>query len=142
MQIPISGEELLEYMTFLGKGQYFIRNGVPFFAGTRVLLLNWYNKHVTASFETMYFEQFGSNNFRDLEKNKYTTVIAPGEAMVYAKNNSFLFMFHDYIAISAKVVSRNPKNLKKAAELRQFVIESFDGMRLPRAAESTRAAFP
>jgi hypothetical protein len=125
MAIPISGIDLLEYMTFLAKGQYFKQHRTILDVRSYVLLCHFHNKEVSASFEASYEERFGSNNFRDLEENLYTEVIAPGESMIYCKNHKYMFAFHDYIVITVEVKKRNKKNIGRAATLNAAILEGF-----------------
>ena len=125
MEIPISGADLLDYMIFLGKGQYFKRHRTIFNAHLNVLLCRWYNKQVTASFESNYLAEHRSNNFRDLEKNSHTEVIAEGECMIYAKNLKYMFAFHDYIVITVEVKKRNKKNIERATRLNAEILDGF-----------------
>lgn len=126
MEMPVAGQALLEYATFLGKGQYFKRHRKVFNSGQHVFLFQWFDKRVTSSFENHYEGRHGSNNFRDLEQNSYTEVIASGESMIYSKNDKYLFVFHDYIGIGIQVKSRNTKNLKRAAGRNEAFLKGFD----------------
>ncbi len=111
MTIPIGGEELVEYIQFLGKGQYFKKHRVAFNPDRFVMNIRVANKQVTKSLQESYIERHKSNPFRDLEKNKYSEVINGGECIIYSKNRGYMFVFHDYTAITVKILKKNRKNI-------------------------------
>ena len=98
------------------------------FRSRYVLLRRFYNKQVSASFEANYEERFGSNNFRDLEANLYTEVIASGESMIYCKNDKYMFTFHDYVVITIDVKRRNKKNIDRAAAFDAAILDGFPAL--------------
>lgn len=125
MNLPLSGEELLKYMEYLGKGQYFKRTGRVFQTSTHVMLFDYANKEVMRFIEGNYGIEHGSNPFRDLEQNYYSEVLSDGDCIVYSKNLSYLFVFHDYTAIIVCVKLRNRKNMERARLNRRQIISDF-----------------
>ncbi len=121
MTLPIDGKELVEYMHFLGKGQYFKKNNIAFNSDRFVMVVLYANKQVTKSFQDAYIVKHKTNPYRDLEINKYSEVINNGECIIYSKNNNFMFVFHDFTIITIKILRKNKKNtlvaLKKEREM-------------------------
>ncbi len=124
-KIPISGVELLEYMQFLGKGQYFKRFRVVFQPAKQVMLTSFANKEVHSAFEASYEAQHGSNPYRDLEKNGYSEVLSGGDCIIYSKNSNFMFLFYDYTSVSIRIKRRNPKNSMRKQEANAQLLEDF-----------------
>ncbi|MFS2047488.1 hypothetical protein ACEN9J_38240 [Variovorax sp. Varisp41] len=89
----------MEYIIFLGKGQYFRKFGVIYREDRQVMVVSFANKTVHATLEASYEHEHGTNPFRDLEKNRYSEVLSDGDCIIYSKNASFLFIFHDYTSI-------------------------------------------
>ncbi len=110
MDIPIKGDELIEYIYFLGKGQFFKKYGVVYNPKHFVMKIAYVNKHVTKSFKEIYITNHNSNPFRDLENNKYSEVINNGECIIYSKNREYMFVFHDYTTIIVVILKKNKKN--------------------------------
>ena len=125
MTLPLSGNELLKYMEYLGKGQYFKRTGRVFQTSTHVMLFDYVNKEVMRFIEGNYGIEHGSNPFRDLEQNHYSEVLSDGDCIIYSKNLTFLFLFHDYTGIAICVKPRNRKNMERARLNRQQIITDF-----------------
>jgi hypothetical protein len=48
MNIPVFAQELLEYISFLGRGQYFRKRSRPFDQGSQVMIVDFINKPVMA----------------------------------------------------------------------------------------------
>ena len=114
MTIPIFAQELLEYISFLGRGQYFRKRGRPFDERRQVMIVDFINKPVMASFEANYRLQHGTSPFSDLMQNLYAESFSGGECIIYSKNDRFLFLFHGYTAIAIEVKRRNAKNLERS----------------------------
>jgi hypothetical protein len=113
MDIPISGNELLEYVHFLGKGQYFRKRRRIFDASSQVMLVLFASKQVHASIESSYELEHGTNPFRDLELNAGAEVLSQGDCIIWSKNDSYLFVFHDYTSIGIRIKRRNRKNTER-----------------------------
>jgi hypothetical protein len=124
--LPMSGLELIEYLTFLGKGVYFIKNERPYVRNRQVMILSLFNKHVNKTFSEGYQKQYGANPIRDLEKNPRSVVIAPGECVIWSKNNEFLIYLHDYMSIGIQIKNRNRKNSEKEKAKIEYILGSFD----------------
>lgn len=123
--MPVSGAELLEYMRFLGKGQYFRKFGVIYRQESQVMLVSFTNKTVHSAFEVSYEGVHGTNPYRDLEQNRYAEVLSGGDCIIYSKNSSFLFIFHDYTSVIVEIKRRNPKNIKREQERNASVLADF-----------------
>lgn len=125
MNFPISGTELLEYIQFLGRGQYFKAFGVPFDPKKHVMLVDFSNKQVHHSLETSYEGKLGSNPYRDLERNPFSEVISEGECLIWSKDHDFLFIFHDYTSISIRIKVRDLDSSLREIEMNQRLLEDF-----------------
>jgi hypothetical protein len=123
--IPISGPELLEYMRFLGKGQYFRKFGMIYRQESQVMLVSFTNKTVHSALELSYEGLHGTNPYRDLKQNRYAEVLSGGDCIIYSKNSSFLFIFHDYTSVIVEIKRRNPKNTKREQERNARVLADF-----------------
>lgn len=124
-EIPVFGTELLEYLQFLGKGQYFKVTQQVFRPVTQVMLLDYVNKEVLSNLESSYEVHHGTNPFRDLTLNKYAEVLSGGDCIIYSKNRSFLFLLHDYTAIIIVVKPRNKKNSEREREKNDYIRRNF-----------------
>ncbi|BEP70864.1 MULTISPECIES: hypothetical protein [unclassified Variovorax] len=129
LTMPLSGTELLEYMTFLGKGQYFKKFGTVFQSSTHVMLFDFFNKQVMQTIEFSYEAWHESNPFRDLEQNAYSEVLSDGDCIIYTKNNKFMFVFHEYTCLAVRVLRRNRKNEAREQLKRAEILEDFERRR-------------
>ena len=125
MRIPIKGAELVEYINFLGKGQYFKIYQVPFEPEKFVMQLLFANKQIMGAIKESYAQKHGTDPIRDLEKNGYSEIINSGECIIYSKENSFMFVFHDYTVITIRVLMKSRKNKKIAHESRRQIVRDF-----------------
>jgi len=92
MDIPFKGGELIEYIHFLGKGQFFKKNQQVFNPNQFVMEVLFANKTITKSLEEAYILKHKSHPWTDLGSNKYTEVINGSECMIYSKNNNYMFV--------------------------------------------------
>jgi len=125
MEMPINGKELIEYMHFLGKGQYFKSFGAAFDPQTQVMELWISTKQVLSSLEKRYEAEHDSNPFQDLQQNSRTEVIGDGECIIWSKGNRFLFLFHSFTGIGINVMPRNEDNIAKARKCRVYLRRHF-----------------
>ena len=125
LTLPIEGDELFEYMTFLGKGQYLKKTGHVFNEQTHVMSLEYINKEVFIELDASYQQKFGASPFRDLEKNIYSEVVNGGQCIIWSKNDSYLFIFHDNTAVIIEIMERNPKNEEKAKKSMAYILTNF-----------------
>ena len=84
------------------------------------------NKQVTSSLQGSYIEKHKSNPFRDLEKNKFSEVINNGECIIYSNNKGYMFVFHDYTAITVTILNKNRKNVLIAKSKINDIINDFN----------------
>jgi hypothetical protein len=108
---PFNGIELVEYIEFLGKGQFF-KNNKRIFSNDHVIIYHFYNKEITLALEAIYGSQHNSNPFRDLQKNQFSENINDGESIIYSKGNRFLFFLHDYVILGVDILDKTKKNSK------------------------------
>lgn len=125
MSIPINGPDLLEYIHFLGKGQFFRLHRIPFDPKQYVLDFQFINKPVMASVENSYCRNNESNPFVDVAMNPRSEVIGNGECIIWRKNDRYLFFFHNYIAIVIEVLKRNKKNIARVAKRERQLLDDF-----------------
>lgn len=109
--VPIFAQELLEYISYLGRGQYFRKRGKLFDEDSQVMIINYVNKQVMASLTADYTLRHGTNPFADLIQNRYSESFGGGECIIYSKNDRYLFLFHNYTGIIVKIKKRNIKNI-------------------------------
>jgi hypothetical protein len=114
MNIPIFAQELLEYISFLGRGQYFRKRGRPFNQDSQVMLVDFVNKAAVAAFEARYVLEHGASPFADLMQNRYAESFSDGDCIIYSKNDRFLFLFHGYTAITIEIKRRTAKNVERS----------------------------
>lgn len=126
MTLPICGSELVEYIEFLGKGQYLKQNGRVFDTSTHVFEIDYITKHVFLTIEEDYQKKFGSSPFRDLEKNQLSEVVNNDQCTIWSRDNQYLFIFHVSTAIIVKVLERNRNNEKRAQKSVNSIMQNFD----------------
>jgi hypothetical protein len=126
MEMPIKARELIEYIQYLGKGQFFKLKGVPYNPYNYVMDIQFVNKQVLAPLERSYANQHNSNPFQGLKQNRRSEVISDGDCIIWSKNNRFLFIFHNYAAVIVEVLKKNRKNIAKAANSESYILEHFD----------------
>lgn len=125
MRMPLIGRELLDYISFLGKGQHFRSAGRPYDERHQVMIVNFYNKEVMRLVESEYQLEHNCSPFTDLTQNKFSETYSRGDCIIYSKNFSYLFLFHNYTAISVKIRRRNPKNERRANEGARQILDDF-----------------
>jgi hypothetical protein len=123
--VPIYGHELLEYISFLGRGQYFRKRGMPFNQDTQVMIIDYVNKLVMSAFSEGYANTHGTNPFSDLMQNRYSESFGDGECIIYSKNDCYLFLFHSYTAIIIKIKRRSAKNLERSRASAEELLNHF-----------------
>ena len=125
MPLPFSGDELLAYMEFLAKGQYFRKTRQMLIPAKQVMLFRFVNKEILLYVKSDYETRHQSNPFRDLERNAGSEVLAGGDCIIYSKNKNYLFVFHDYIGITIRVRPRNRKNTERERQSRERILADF-----------------
>ena len=128
-EIPINAKELIEYIRYLGKGQFFKLKRVPYNPSNQVMYVNFVNKQILSPLEGKYTGRHKANPFQDLQQNPYTEVINNGECLIWAKNNRFLFIFHNYTAVIVKVLRKNRKNIERVKKSESYLYEHFNYVR-------------
>lgn len=123
--IPIDGKELLDYMSYLGRGQYFRVRGRLFDQDAHVMIVNYINKEVLSAIEVEYGMAHGSNPFKDLQENKYAESYSEGDCNIFSKNDSYVFLFHSYTAIIIKIKRRNAKNVDRSRKSAEEMLRNF-----------------
>lgn len=126
LNIPIFGDELLEYISFLGRGQYFRRHQRPFDQSRQVMVVQFVNKPVLSSLEADYGVAHGTNPFEDLRLNKYAETYSDGDCIIYSKNDRYLFLFHNYTAIIIQIKRRNRKHEEESRASAEELLRYFD----------------
>jgi hypothetical protein len=123
--VPIYGQELLEYISFLGRGQYFRKRGKPFDQDTQVMIVDYVNKLVMSTLSEDYVHAHGTNPFSDLLQNRYSESFGDGECIIYSKNDRYLFLFHSYTAIIIKIKRRSAKNVERSRASAEELLNHF-----------------
>ena len=126
LELPINAEELINYIRYLGKGQYFKENLVPLDVDKYVMRMQYINKERCMYIEEQYKREHNSSPFRDLEKNRYSELINDGQCIIYSKDNSYLFFFHDYTAIMINVLKATGENRRLAEESEDYIKKYFN----------------
>lgn len=124
-KMPITGQELLDYATYFGKGLYFLKYQRVFNDKKDVLYIRFANKQVHSVHSSSYEKKFNSSPIRDLEKNQYSKVIASNECVIWSKNRGNLVVFHDFISFSIEFKNRNQRTLRKKHELDSEILDGF-----------------
>ena len=125
MEMPIKGSELVEYLNYMGKGEFFKRHKIPYDPNRHVMEIQLINKQVLGPLEKTHFDRHGSNPFRELALNSRSEVINEGECVIFSKSNEFLFIFHHYTAVIVRVMRKTEENTAKAVQSEQYVLEHF-----------------
>ena len=123
--VPIDGSELLDYIAYLGRGQYFRKRGRLFNQNTQVMIVDYANKQVVSALEADYGLAHGANPFDDLQKNKYAETHSAGDFIIFSKNDSYLFLFHSYTAIIIKIKPRTEKNVERSRKSAEEILRHF-----------------
>ena len=123
--IPIDGEDLYEYLCFLGKGQHFRSTRTVFDPRSHVIQAEFINKQVMASLEWDYTRSLRANPFSDLARNPRTESVADGECLIYSKGHEHLFLFHHYTGAIIRVPRRTKKTAIRARKLRDALLKDF-----------------
>ncbi len=105
LEMPINAKELIEYIRYLGKGQYFKLKHRPYNPREQVMLVEFINKLALDSLEGSYIQS--------LRLDSYTEDINNGECLIWSKDNKFLFIFHNYTAVIIEVFRKNKKSIAK-----------------------------
>src|SRR5690606_26256312 len=82
VDMPLTGPELIQYLSFLGKGVYLKKFKKPLRPSGQVMLFDLHNKQVLASFEQAYEAKHGARPVRDLQINPRSEVIEPGQSVI------------------------------------------------------------
>ncbi|CTP83300.1 hypothetical protein A6R71_16640 [Xanthomonas translucens pv. arrhenatheri] len=125
VDMPLTGPELIQYLTFLGKGAYFKKFKKPLRSSNQIMLIDLHNKQILASFEQAYEAKHGTRPVRDLETNPRSEVIEPGQSVIWSKGTTFFIVLHDYLGISIKVRPRNRKNERRARTAANYLLQHF-----------------
>ena len=112
--MPIKGPELIEYISFLGKGQFLRQTGKIYDPQKNVMEILWANKQIMSQLEKDYETQHHSNPFRDLKKNPNTELINDGECVINSDKFKYLFFIHDYFFVSITILPNTRRNREKA----------------------------
>lgn len=123
--IPIFAQELLEYISYLGRGQYFRKKGRPFDQDAQVMIISYANKPVMAALSDDYTLRHGTNAFSDLMQNRYAESFGNDECVIYSKNDRYLFLFHRYTAIIVEIKRRNAKNVERSTTSAEDILKHF-----------------
>lgn len=126
MEIPIKGEELIEYIHFLGKGQFFKANDIIYEPSKYVMFIEFVNKQILAPLEKSYESCCISNPFQDLRCNSFAEDINNGDCIIWSKGNRFLFIFHNYTAIIVEIKKRNATTIAEAKKKESYILKHFD----------------
>jgi hypothetical protein len=132
MEMPIDGRDLLDYIRFLAKGQYFKENEEVLDDFKTAILPEFVNKQVLRPLEDGYENEHESNPFSDLSSNPHTEVVLESECLIYSKNNAYIFVFHDYTALIARVVNRTAEVSHREQELCAQILRDFPRRRSTR----------
>ncbi len=123
--IPIFGQELLEYISFLGRGQYFRKRSTPFDNDSKVMIVDYVNKLVMSALSEDYLAKHGTNPISDLVQNRYSESFGDGECIIYSKNDRYLFLFHSYTAIIIEIKRRSAKNVERSRASAEELLKHF-----------------
>ena len=126
MSIPISGQDLYEYLCYLAKGQHFRSTGTMYGSYTQVIQVEFIGKQVLASLEQHYESGLNANPFIDLRSNPGTESIGGGECLIYSAGPEHLFLFHNYTGAIVRVLERTRRTVKAAREKRVALIKEFE----------------
>ncbi|MCF5910532.1 MAG: HNH endonuclease [Shewanella sp.] len=124
--MPFSGEEIIEYLIFLGKGLFFKKYNYPYNKSKHVFIFDVFNKELHENIFDGYFVNNNSHPIRDLEKNDYTEVISPGECLIWSKKGTYYIVFRDVLSFSISIKKKNRKYTRMSDESYERLITDFN----------------
>jgi hypothetical protein len=127
--IPIDGQDLYEYLCFLGKGQHFRSTGTIFDPRSRVIQVEFINKQVTTCLEQNYENDHRADPFGDLERNPHAESIGGGECLIWSKGDEHLFLFHHYTVAIVCLPVLTEESSNRARELHAVLLRDFPTIR-------------
>lgn len=126
LKIPVHADDLIAYMQYLGKGQYFKVHKRPLNLKRYVMHLEFINKQVTQTFQSSYQCYHHSNPFIDIRQNPYSEVIGGGEVIIWHKNkDSYLFLFHDYVGFIIDIKKQCRRHVERAKQKVDYIRRNF-----------------
>jgi hypothetical protein len=131
MTIPIDGQDLYEYLCFLGKGQHFRSTGTIFDPRSRVIQAEFVNKPVMASLERGYVNSHRTDPFSDLARNPHTESVGGRECLIWSKGHEHFFVFHHYTVAIVSVPLRTKKSMIRARKLLAALLKDFPAIGRP-----------
>ncbi len=126
--IPIDGEELYDYLCFLGKGQHFKSTGTVFDSRNCVIEAEFVNKQVMEALERSYASSHRASPFSDLARNPNAESIGGGECLIWSRGHDHLFLFHHYTAAIVSTPLRTEESAIRARSLRAALLRDFPTM--------------
>lgn len=125
-KLPFNGQEIYEYMEYLGKGEYLKQTNKVFSKYKNVMTFLYLNKEANIIFSDKYKKSHGTNNFNDLMKNEYTEVLNEGECMIYTKDkNKFMFVFHHHTVIIVTIDKSSSRTKKLVLKNKERILRDF-----------------
>lgn len=125
MDIPISGRDLVDYILYLAKGQYFRKTRNIFDEQTMVAQIEFVNKQVLSALKSSYTTQHSSDPVLDLMRNPNSESFGKDECVIWTNENDYLFILHHYTAIMVCVRPRSRRNRARARELEWQLLRDF-----------------
>jgi hypothetical protein len=125
MDIPIDGRDLVDYLTYLAKGQYFRKTGHIFDEQKMVAQIEFVNKPVLSALKANYKGQHWSDPILDLIKNPNSESFGKDECVIWTRESDYLFILHHYTAIMIRIRPRSRRNRARARELEWQLLRDF-----------------
>jgi hypothetical protein len=125
MDTPIDGRDLLNYMMYLAKGQYFRETGSIFDEQSLIVQIEFVNKPVLSALKSNYKGQHWSDPILDLIKNPNSESFGKDECVIWTREHDYLFILHHYTAIIIRIRPRSRRNRARARELEWKLLRDF-----------------
>jgi hypothetical protein len=125
MTVPFTGPELIRYITYLGRGQFFKERKTVYDRSTHVFEFFWIPKTDLGSFAKAYKNELGSDPIDDLMLNLGSEVITNGECIVHTKDSEYLFVLHRVVVIGIRVLKRTRSNRAREIDSIRKIVRGF-----------------
>jgi len=112
VSFPASPGDILSYLDFLAKGQYFLTTGYFLTNSKLIYIPDMYCRGLLDRFDN-YYKSGSGTKFEDLKQNPYSQVLGNGEVIAWAKGLDFVFCLNETIMLGGRIVQPTRANMRK-----------------------------
>jgi len=125
---PVSGEEIIDFLTYIAKGLYFKQFAFPLNIKKFEIIPGFIPSQKIKHLESEYEQTNGTNPFRDLEKNNIAKTVDSEYTVLVSENGmKYLIFLHDYTVFNVDVIRKGCTSKGKAIKARRELINLFGG---------------